>query len=238
MPTTSQVMQLLLEHQSPSTKKTLMVHGAREPFYGVKVGDMKNIMKELKIKKDHQLSLDLFETGHSDAMYLAGLIADEKKISKDDLRRWVKGAYWYMIHDFTVAWVAAESPHGLELGLEWIDSPEETVASAGWATLSCWLQLRPDEELDRNLFKSLLERVQKNIHSAQNRVRYTMNGFIIALGAQIPEFTEHCIEVSEALGRIEVDMGGTSCKVPDAGEYIYKIQEAGKIGKKKKMVRC
>lgn len=238
MPTTSQVMQLLLEHQSPSTKKTLMVHGAREPFYGVKIGDMKTIMKELKIKKDHELSLDLFETGHSDAMYLAGLIADEKKISKDDLRRWVKGAYWYMIHDFTVAWVAAESPHGLELGLEWIDSPEETVASAGWATLSYWLQLHPNEQLDQTLFISLLERVQKTIHSAQNRVRYTMNGFIIALGAQIPELTEHCIEVSEALGSIEVDMGGTSCKVPDAGAYIYKIQEAGKIGKKKKMVRC
>lgn len=238
MPTTNEVMQLLAEHNSPSTKKTLMVHGAREPFYGVKIGDMKNIMKELKIKKDHQLSLNLYETGNSDAMYLAGLIADEKKISKDELRRWLKAAYWYMIHDFTVAWVAAESPHGLELGLEWIESPEETIASAGWATLSYWLQLRPNDELDRTLFKNLLERVQKNIHSAQNRVRYTMNGFIIALGAQIPEFTERCIEVSEALGTITVDMGGTSCKVPDAGEYIYKIQAAGKIAKKKKMVRC
>lgn len=238
MPTTNEVMQLLLAHQSPSTKKTLMVHGAREPFYGVKIGDMKTIMKELKIKKDQQLALDLYETGNSDAMYFAGLIADEKKISKDELRHWVKGAYWYMIHDYTVAWVAAESPHGLELGLEWIDSPEETVASAGWATLSFWLQLRPDAELDRSLFKSLLDRVQKNIHISQNRVRYTMNGFIIALGAQIPDLTEHCIEVSEALGRIEVDMGGTSCKIPDAGEYINKIQEAGKIGKKKKMVRC
>ena len=59
MPTVNEVMQLLEEHQSPSTKKTLMVHGAREPFYGVKVGDMKAIMKALKIKKDHQLEHDL-----------------------------------------------------------------------------------------------------------------------------------------------------------------------------------
>lgn len=238
MATANEVMQLLAEYNSPSTKKTLMVHGAREPFYGVKVGDMKTIMKELKIKKDHELSLELYATGNSDAMYFAGLIADEKKISKDDLRRWAKEAYWYMLHDFSVAWVAAESPHGLELGLEWIDAPEENVASAGWATLSCWLQLHQNDELDPHVFQSLLERVQKNIHHAQNRVRYTMNGFIIALGSQIPAFTEHCIEVSEALGKIEVNMGSTSCKVPDAGEYIYKISEAGKIGKKKKMVRC
>lgn len=238
MPTVNEVMQLLEEHQSPSTKKTLMVHGAREPFYGVKVGDMKAIMKALKIKKDHQLALDLYATGNSDAMYFAGLIADEKKVTKSELNQWLKAAYWYMLHDFTVPWLAAESPFGEELGLAWIDAPEETIASAGWATLSNWLHLQPNDRLNLELYGSLLERVQKNIHHAQNRVRYTMNGFIIALGSQLPEMTERCIEISASLGKIEVDMGGTSCKVPGAGEYIYKIQEMGRIGKKKKMARC
>ncbi len=238
MPTVNEVMHSLQEYNSPSTKNTLMKHGAREPFYGVKVGDLKTIIKELKLKKEYQLALDLYNTGNSDAMYLAGLIVDEKKISKDDLRQWVKAAYWHMLHDYTVAWVAAESPHGLELGLEWIESPEETIASAGWATLAYWAQLRPNAELDLALYQQLLERVQKNIHQAQNRVRYTMNGFIIMVGSQFPALTEYCIELSESLGTIYVDMGGTSCKVPDAGEYIFKIQEKGTIGKKKKMVRC
>ena len=238
MPTVNEVMHSLQEYNSPSTKNTLMKHGAREPFYGVKVGDLKTIIKELKLKKEYQLALDLYNTGNSDAMYLAGLIVDEKKINKDDLRHWVKAAYWHMLHDYTVAWVAAESPHGLELGLEWIESPEETIASAGWATLAYWAQLRPNAELDLALYQQLLEWVQKNIHQAQNRVRYTMNGFIIMVGSQFPELTEYCIELSESLGTIYVDMGGTSCKVPDAGEYIFKIQERGAIGKKKKMVRC
>ena len=238
MPTANEVMQLLAEHNSPSTKKTLMVHGAREPFFGVKVGDMKSIMKTLKIKKDHQLALDLYATGNSDAMYFAGLIADEKKINKVELNKWVKEAYWYMLFEYTVPWVAAESPHGQELALEWIDAPEENIAAAGWSTFSNWLHLQPNDRLNLELYQGLLERVQKNLHRAQNRVRYTMNGFIIALGTQLPEITERCIEVSETLGKIEVDMGGTSCKVPDAGEYIYKIQEMGRIGKKKKMARC
>lgn len=238
MPTVQQVMELLEEHQSPSTKKTLMNHGAREPFFGVKVGDMKTIMKALKIKKEYQLALDLYATGNSDAMYLAGLLADENKISKADLNRWVKEAYWYMLHDFTVAWVAAESPHGLELGLEWIESPEETIASAGWSTLANWVHLRPNSELDIALYKKLLDRVEQNIHSAQNRVRYTMNGFIIMMGSQFPELTDYCLGLAKRLGTIHVDMGGTSCKVPDVGAYIYKIQERGGIGKKKKMVRC
>ena len=56
-----------------------MNHGAKEPFFGVKVGDLKKILK--KTKKNHELSLELYKTGNSDAMYLAGLMADEKKIT-------------------------------------------------------------------------------------------------------------------------------------------------------------
>lgn len=41
-------------------------------MFGVKVGDMKTIVK--KVKVNYELSLlELFDTGNSDAMYLAGL---------------------------------------------------------------------------------------------------------------------------------------------------------------------
>jgi 3-methyladenine DNA glycosylase AlkD len=238
MPSVNEVMELLEDHGNEGTKKVLMRHGAREPFFGVKVGDMKSIMKSLKVKKDHQLSLDLYRTGNSDAMYLAGLIADEKQISEAQLEEWINGAYWYMISEYTVAWVAAESPWGEKLGMKWIDSTDDRVAAAGWATLSSVLHLKPNAEIDSQWCEKLLERVSKNIKSAQNREKYAMNGFIITLGTQIPEFTEKCIALAETLGTITVDMGGTSCKVPDAGEYIFKVQEKGKIAHKKKTVRC
>ena len=64
-------------------------------------------------------------------------------LSKSDLREWVKDATWYMISEYTVPWVAAESPYGFDLGLEWIESEEEKIASAGWSTLSSWAMLAP-----------------------------------------------------------------------------------------------
>ena len=88
--TKEDVLKELESMGNENTKRTLMKHGAKEPFFGVKVGDMKKIVK--KIKKDHELSLQLFDTGNSDAMYFAGLIADENKISKKDLESWVKKA--------------------------------------------------------------------------------------------------------------------------------------------------
>jgi 3-methyladenine DNA glycosylase AlkD len=238
MPSVNEVMELLEDHGNEGTKKVLMRHGAREPFFGVKVGDMKGIMKALKLKKDHHLALGLYATGNSDAMYLAGLIADEKQISEDQLDEWVNGAYWYMISEYTVAWVAAESPWGEKMGMKWIDSADDKVAAAGWATLSSTLQLKANTEIEADWCQKYLDRVAQNIKTAQNREKYAMNGFIIALGTQVPAFTEKCIALAETLGTIEVDMGGTSCKVPDAGEYIFKVQEKGKIAQKKKTVRC
>ena len=117
---------------SESIKKVLIKHGAREPFYGVKVEHLKKIQK--RIKKDHKLALELYETGISDAMYLAGLIADDAKMTKKDLQRWVEQAYWYMLSEYTVPWVAADSPVGHELALEWIDSKKENIAAAGWSS--------------------------------------------------------------------------------------------------------
>ena len=67
-----------------------MKHGIQEPLFGVKIGDMKKIQK--RIKKDYQLVLDLYDTGIYDAMYLAGLIADDVKMTKKDLQHWVKKA--------------------------------------------------------------------------------------------------------------------------------------------------
>ena len=130
-----------------------MNHGAKEPFFGVKVQDMKKIQK--KVKKNHELSLELYATGNGDAMYLAGLIADEKKISKAELQQWVEEAYWSMISEYAVPWVASESPHGFELGLEWIESDQEHIASAGWSALASWASIRADEDLDIPAYVSL-----------------------------------------------------------------------------------
>ena len=229
-------MKELEKKGSESIKKIFLNHGAKEPVFGVKVGDLKVIQK--KVKKDHQLAMELFGTGIYDAMYLAGLIADESKMSKKDIQQWAEKSPSHGISEYTVAWVAAESDYGWELGMKWIDSPKETIASAGWNTLSGVIALKPDNELDIILIKKLLQRIVKEIHSAPNRVRYTMNGFVIGVGGYIKELTKEAIEVSKKIGDVYVDMGGTACKVPSAPDYIKKMEARGSIGKKKKTVKC
>ena len=219
-----------------TTKKVLLKHGAKEPFFGVKIEDLKKIQK--RIKKDHQLALELYNTGISDAMYLAGLIADDIQMARKDLQRWVEQAYWYMLSEYTVPWVAAGSKYGRELALEWIQSKKENIAVAGWATLSSLMATKEDAELDLAELKELLRRVQKTIHDQPNRVRYAMNGFVIAAGAYVRALTDVALEAADKIGKVSVDMGGTACKVPDAAAYIKKVQQRGAIGKKRKTAKC
>lgn len=234
--TTEQVMKELEKKGSESIKKIFLNHGAKEPLYGVKIGDLKVIQK--KVKKDHELAMSLYNTGNSDAMYLAGLIADESKMSRKDIEQWAEKATGPGISEYTVAWVAAESNYGWELGMKWIDSSKEKIASAGWNTLAGVIAMKPDNELDIAAIKKLLQRTIKEIHSAPNRVRYTMNGFVIGVGSYIKELTKEAIETAKKIGDVYVDMGGTACKVPPAADYIRKMETKGYVGKKKKTVKC
>ncbi len=234
--TAQEIMKELESLGSESTKKILIKHGAKEPFYGVKVADLKKILK--KTRKNHDLAMELYATGNSDAMYLAGLMADETKMTKTILNKWAKEAYWYMLSEYTVAWVASETKHGFELGNKWIESKKEHIAAAGWATLSSYASIKPDEELDIARYSELLDRAGEEVHDAQNRVRYAMNGFVIATGCFITELTQKASEIGANIGKVSVDMGGTACKVPLAKEYIEKVSTKGRLGKKKKQARC
>ena len=234
--TSKEVLTQLKSLGSESIKKVLVKHGAREPFYGVKVEELKKIQK--KVKMDYKLSMELFDSGISDAMYLAGLIAEPEKMTKKDIQQWAEKAYWSMLSEYPVAWVASESKYGTELALEWIESDKESIACAGWAALGFMASTRPDSELDLKLYKRLIERVGKEIHQSKNRVRYTMNVFVISAGAYIASLTDLAIKTGEKIGKVSVNVGDTACKVPFIPDYIAKIEARGSIGKKRKTARC
>lgn len=234
--TVPEILEQLKEWGNENTVKIFKNHGAKDPIFGVKVGDLKKLVK--KIKKDHELALALWETGNSDAMYLAGLIADETKMTKEQLQYWAETASWYMLSDYSVAGVTAESPHAIELANEWIKSDKQLIASAGWATFSGHIAITENDNLNIGEIKSLIDFIEKNIHDAKNRVRYSMNSFVISVGGYISELSEYAQKASERIGKVSVYMGKTSCKVPFGPDYIDKMIARGSLEKKRKVARC
>jgi 3-methyladenine DNA glycosylase AlkD len=243
--TAAEVLKELERAGKDSYKRTLMVnHGVREPVFGVAISELKKIQK--RIGKDYELALELYASGNYDAMYLAGLIADDERMTRKDLQAWADGAYAGALPGTTVASVAAGSPHGLEMALKWIESKKELVACAGWATLSFLVAMKSSAaasrhrpmELGISEIKKLIERVQKTIHAAPDLVRYHMNAFLISAGSYVAPLTDYAIEVGEKIGEVTADLGNNSCAIPFAPDYIRKVQARGAIGKKRKCAKC
>jgi len=236
MDNVSSIMTELEKKGSEQTRKTFLRHGAPEDMFGVKVGDLKPIAK--RIKGRQELACQLYDTGNSDAMYLAGLVADGGQMNKRQLNAWAKSASWYMISEYTVPGVAAESPHARDLALKWIDSKQESIAACGWCTYAGVVATRPDDQLDLDEIKGLLQRIVAEIGEAVNRVRYCMNGFVIAVGTYVKPLLRQAKAAAKKIGKVEVDVGDTACKVPLASEYIEKVESLGRVGKKRKTMKC
>lgn len=234
--TLDEVMLKLEALGSEQIKNIYLKHGAREPYFGIKIAELKKLVKD--VKKDQELALALYNTGNSDAMYLAGLSVNPKLMTKEQLQEWVKQAYWYMLAEYTVAWVTSESEYALELAKEWMDSEEELIATCGWSTYASYLSITPDEQLNLPEIQSLLDQIANTVHKERNRVKYSMNGFVIAVGTYVVALNDEAKNVAKLIGKVHVNVGDTACKVPLATDYIKKVEDRDKVGKKRKHAIC
>ncbi|CAN5574859.1 DNA alkylation repair protein [soil metagenome] len=235
--TLDETMAALKAMGTEQTRKTFVRHGASaDCMFGVKVGDMKTLVK--KIKVDQALALKLFATGNSDAQYLAGLIADDMAFTKKDLQAWADTAAWHMLGEYTVPWVAAGSPFGWEMANKWIDAKKPALQATGWSTLSNIVGVKPDDELDLKAIEKLIGRVAKDVHAAANRVKYTMMGFLISVGCYVEPLSKLVKLTVPKIGKVEIDMGDTACKIPNPLEYIAKVESMDRLGVKRKQAKC
>jgi hypothetical protein len=170
-------------------------------------------------------------------MYLAGLIADDAKMTRKDLQKWIEAANSPWVAEYSVPWVASGSPHGREMAVKWMDSEDEAIASAGWQTYSSMVAIKDDADLDLAEIEALLKRVAASIHQQPNRVKYVMNGFVIAVACFVKPLHALAVDTANGVGKVAVALVG-ACKIPFAPDYIKKFEARSAIGKKRKSPKC
>lgn len=216
-------------------KKMYLSNGAREPLFGVATGAMKPMAKKIKINQ--QLAEQLYATGNYDAMYFAGIIADPKAMTAADYNRWMDAAYFYMLSDYVVAVTLAEADIAQDVADQWIASGEELRMSAGWSCY-CWLLgSRPDREFPESKITAMLELVEKTIHESPDRTKSAMNNFMYTAAISYLPLHDKAVETAKAVGQVEMKRDNKS-KFLNASENIRKEVERGKLGFKRKYVRC
>lgn len=232
----AEVMAELKSLGSEQTLRTFRRHGANGEMFGVKVGDLKKVLK--RIKGNQELALELWETNNSDAMYLASLAADGSQMTQKQLNHWAKTAWWYMLSEYAVPFVTSEHKDAPKIARKWIAARQASVATSGWSSYGATISVVPDSALDLVEIAELLAKVEADIEKATGRIRYCMNGFVICVGAYVKPLLNDAKATAKAIGIVEVDMGDTACKVPVAADMIRKIESMGNVGRKRKTAKC
>jgi hypothetical protein len=232
----NEIMDELKSLGTERTKKNYMRNGAQEPVFGVTISAMKPIFK--KIKYNQTLAEQLYATGNYDAMYLAGMIAEPKKMTEEDFNRWVEGAYFYMISDYIVAVTLAETDIAFTVADHWIDSGKELTMSAGWSCYEWLLGTRKDSEFNKDKLMAMLIRVRDTIHNQPNRTKYAMNNFIMSVGISYFPLHEEAKKMAQEVGVVEIFTDEKPWQANVALEYIQNAVDKGKLGFKRKNVRC
>ncbi len=230
------VMQELEALGKERTKKIYMSNGAQEPLFGVATGAMKPIAK--KIKLNQPLAEALYATGNYDAMYFAGIIAEPKAMTESDFERWIDGAYFYMLSDYVVAVTLAEADIAQQVADKWIASGEELKMSAGWSCY-CWLLgNRPDVAFSESKMANMLEMVKSAIRNSPERTKSAMNNFLHTVGVSYVPLHDKALATAQQIGPVELKKNNKKSSFLHAYESIQKEVERGRIGFKRKYVRC
>ena len=226
--TMQEVLQELESLGTAQNRKIYRRHGACENLYGVSFANLRKMAKQLKI--DHALAQQLWTTRNHEAQLLASMIADPVTVEESLVDRWISElADRIVTSEFTD--FVSKTRFFQAKTEEWLDSEDEWIGRAGWQLLA--LLAMSDIELADSYFENQLEIIERDIHTQKNMVRDAMNSALIAIGIRNPVLERKALSAAEKIGKVEVDHGETSCKTPDAADYIRRTVERKKQRKKR-----
>lgn len=191
--------------------------GAGEKQYGVMMGDIRKVAN--KIKVDHGLALELWETGNVDARFLALLILKPEKLSREELDRMVRSERFTHVADWLYSYVIKVYPDKESFREGWMNSEDVMAARAGWSLTSGRVAREP-EGLD---LVGLLDRIEGEMGSAAPEVQWTMNSTLANIGIHHPEHRARALAIGEKLGVYRDYPVSKGCTSPFAPIWINEL---------------
>jgi 3-methyladenine DNA glycosylase AlkD len=192
-------------------------HGAGNNQFGVRLGDIRTLAKE--IKTNHELALALWETGNIDARLLAILVMRPKNLSADEMDRMVRSANFAQLADWLNAYVVKNHPEKETLREKWMAADDPWAARAGWSLTSERIGKSP-KGLD---LPAILDRIESEMRDAAPEAQWTMNYCLAGIGIHFPEHRKRAIAIGESLGIYRDYPVSKGCTSPFAPIWINEM---------------
>ncbi|KAF2330302.1 DNA alkylation repair protein [Flavobacterium daemonense] len=191
--------------------------GASENQFGVKMGDIRTLAKKIKI--NHELALELWDTENADARFLAILIIDPKKLSNEQIAKMVSSEKFVHIADWFYSYIIKDYADRETLRQAWMHTSDVMHGRAAWSLTSGCVARNP-EILD---LPALLDRIENEMPTAAPEVQWTMNSTLAQIGIKFPEYRERALAIGEKLGIYRDYPTSKGCTSPFAPIWINEM---------------
>ena len=189
-----------------------------DKYFGVNLSKLKTYAK--KYKKNHELALELWESGYHDARLLATMLEEPKKSAEAQIEKWLVDCDFWDLNNKLCSEVIINTPFAQKKIDTWLKSKKEMVRRAAYMTVVGLA--KENDTLPDTFFEPYLTKVEKEIAKEANWVREAMNYLLIYVGSRNKELGKKTLKVAEKIGKVEIDYGESSCQAPDAVVYIQK----------------
>lgn len=197
-------------------------NGAGENQFGVKMGDLRILAKE--IKTNPALAKELWATGNIDARCLSILLMKPKEIPADELEAMVRDVSYHWLADWLNSYVVKLHPQKETLRQKWMAEDHPSLARSAWSLTAERAEKNPDG-LD---FDALLDRIEKEMAGAHELPKWTMNFCLANIGIHHPAHRKRALEIGEKLGVYRDYPTPKGCTSPFAPVWIdYFVSRQG-----------
>jgi 3-methyladenine DNA glycosylase AlkD len=192
-------------------------NGADNNQFGVRHGDIRKLAAEIKV--NHELAINLWDTGNIDARLLAILLIKPKSLSGNEIDRMVRSVNFVQVSDWFNSYVVSKHPDKETLRQGWMATNDPWAARAAWGLISERIAKSP-EGPD---LPALLNRIESEMKDITPEVQWTMNSCLAGIGIHFPKHRKRAIAIREALGIYRDYPVSKGCTSPFAPIWINEM---------------
>jgi 3-methyladenine DNA glycosylase AlkD len=192
------IISQLKKQANPSNVAGMARYGINpENTLGINTPFLRGLAKE--IGKDHDLALQLWESGIHEARILAAYIDDPQLVTSKQMDSWVKDFDSWDICDQACNSLFCKTPFAYPKVAQWTESKKEFIRRAGFvmiAALATHDKKAPDEK-----FLQFFPFIERYSTDERNFVKKALNWALRQIGKKKPGLKKTAIALAEKLAK-------------------------------------
>jgi 3-methyladenine DNA glycosylase AlkD len=195
-----EILLALKSQANPANVAGMKRYGiSTENTLGISIYTLRPIAKE--IGRDHELALELWESGIHEARILASYIDDPKQVTEAQMERWAADFDSWDVCDQVCSSLFDQTQFAYAKAFEWSERPQEFVKRAGFvlmAALSVHDKKAPDSR-----FEPFFPVIAREACDGRNFVKKAVNWALRQLGKRSRSLNSLAIETAQAISQID-----------------------------------